>query len=196
MASGAVRSADIFLSTHTHGRARATSLEIADMIATTNDTLLSARITSPIGTLTLTSNGHALIRVSVADPEDPPPDEVPPDADGILSAAREQLDAYFDMRLTCFDLPLESRGTEFQRRVWDSLRTIPFGETISYAELARRIDKPKAVRAVGAANGRNPLMIVVPCHRVIGADGSLTGFGGGIERKRWLLDHEARARPA
>ena len=166
------------------------------MIATTNDTLLIARIISPIGTLTLTSNGHALMRVSVADPEDSAPNEVPPDADDILSAAREQLDAYFDMRLTRFDLPLESRGTEFQRRVWDTLRAIPFGETISYAELARRIDKPKAVRAVGAANGRNPLMIVVPCHRVIGADGSLTGFGGGIERKRWLLDHEARARPA
>ena len=166
------------------------------MIATTYDTLLNARITSPIGELALTSNGHALIRLSVADPGDPSPDEVPPDADAILVAAREQLDAYFDMRLTRFDLPLESHGTEFQRRVWSSLRTIPFGETISYAELARRIDKPKAVRAVGAANGRNPLMIIVPCHRVIGADGSLTGFGGGIERKRWLLDHEARARPA
>jgi methylated-DNA-[protein]-cysteine S-methyltransferase len=97
------------------------------------------------------------------------------------------------MRLRQFDLPLEPRGTEFQRRVWDSLRTIPYGDTMSYAELARRIDHPKAVRAVGAANGRNPLMIIVPCHRVIGADGSLTGFGGGIERKRWLLDHEARA---
>ena len=166
------------------------------MIATTNDTLLSARITSPIGKLGLTSNGHALIRVCVAERDDPSPDEVPPDADAILSAAREQLDAYFDMRLTRFDLPLESHGTEFQRRVWDSLRIIPFGETISYAELARRIDNPKAVRAVGAANGRNPLMIVVPCHRVIGADGSLTGFGGGIERKRWLLDHEAMARSA
>jgi methylated-DNA-[protein]-cysteine S-methyltransferase len=121
-------------------------------------------------------------------------ESVPAEVDPVLAAAHEQLNAYFDMRLSDFDLPLEPRGTEFQRRVWDSLTTIPFGETISYAELARRIDNPKAVRAVGAANGRNPLMIIVPCHRVIGADGSLTGFGGGIDRKRWLLDHEARAR--
>jgi methylated-DNA-[protein]-cysteine S-methyltransferase len=163
------------------------------MIATMTDTTLSTRITSPIGRLRLTSNGTALTRVMIAD-DDTSDADIPPGADAVLSAAREQLDAYFDTRLTRFDLPLDPRGTEFQLRVWDSLRAIPFGETISYAELARRIDQPKAVRAVGAANGRNPLMIVVPCHRVIGADGSLTGFGGGIERKRWLLDHETRVR--
>jgi methylated-DNA-[protein]-cysteine S-methyltransferase len=162
------------------------------MIATMNDTVLSTRVTTPIGTLTLTSNGSALTRLSIADDVDDT--DVPADADAILCAAREQLDAYFDMRLMQFDLPLEPRGTEFQRRVWDALRVIPFGATISYAELARRIDNPKAVRAVGAANGRNPLMIIVPCHRVIGADGSLTGFGAGIERKRWLLDHETSVR--
>lgn len=164
------------------------------MIATMTDTLLSTRITSPIGMLTLTSNGNALTQLLIARKSEPDSEQVPPEADGVLAAAREQLDAYFDMRLTRFDLPLEPHGTDFQLRVWDSLRAIPFGETISYAELARRIDNPKAVRAVGAANGRNPLMIVVPCHRVIGADGSLTGFGGGIDRKRWLLDHEARTR--
>lgn len=164
------------------------------MIATMNDTLLSTRISSPIGLLTLTSNGSALTQLSLPRGDDTERDDVPADADPILSAAREQLAAYFDMRLRQFDLPLEPKGTDFQRRVWDSLRAIPYGETISYAELARRIDNPKAVRAVGAANGRNPLMIIVPCHRVIGADGSLTGFGGGIDRKRWLLDHEARAR--
>ena len=164
------------------------------MIATMTDTTLSTRITSPIGMLTLTSNGNALTHLLITRETEPDGEQVPPDADAVLAAAREQLDAYFDMRLTRFDLPLEPRGTDFQRRVWDSLRAIPFGETISYAELARRIDKPKAVRAVGAANGRNPLMIIVPCHRVIGADGSLTGFGGGIDRKRWLLDHEARTR--
>jgi methylated-DNA-[protein]-cysteine S-methyltransferase len=164
------------------------------MIATMNDTLLSTRISSPIGLLTLTSNGSALTQLSLPRGDDTERDDVPADADPILSAAREQLEAYFDMRLRQFDLPLEPKGTDFQRRVWDSLRAIPYGETISYAELARRIDNPKAVRAVGAANGRNPLMIIVPCHRVIGADGSLTGFGGGIDRKRWLLDHEARAR--
>ena len=164
------------------------------MTATMTDTTLSARITSPIGMLTLTSNGSALTQLLIARENETDSEQVPPEADVVLADAREQLDAYFDMRLTRFDLPLEPRGTDFQRRVWDSLRAIPFGETISYAELARRIDNPKAVRAVGAANGRNPLMIVVPCHRVIGADGSLTGFGGGIDRKRWLLDHEARMR--
>ena len=168
--------------------------ETADMIATMADTVLSTRVTSPIGVLTLTSNGSALTQLVIAREDDAEPDSMEPDRDPVLAAAREQLDAYFDMRLTHFDLPLEPRGTEFQRRVWDSLKTIPYGETISYAELARRVDNPKAVRAVGAANGRNPLMIIVPCHRVIGADGSLTGFGGGIDRKRWLLDHETRAR--
>ena len=164
------------------------------MTATMTDTVLSARITSPIGMLTITSNGSALTQLLIARDDETDLDLVAPETDAVLAAAREQLDAYFDMRLTRFDLPLEPRGTDFQRRVWESLRVIPFGETISYAELARRIDNPKAVRAVGAANGRNPLMIVVPCHRVIGADGSLTGFGGGIDRKRWLLDHEARTR--
>jgi methylated-DNA-[protein]-cysteine S-methyltransferase len=107
-----------------------------------------------------------------------------------LAAAREQLDAYFAGDLREFDLPLAPAGTPFQLRVWAALRRIPFGETISYSGLARRIGSPDAVRAVGAANGRNPLPVIVPCHRVIGADGSLTGFGGGIERKRWLLEHE------
>lgn len=163
------------------------------MIATMNDMILRTRITSPIGTLTLTSNGSALTRLMIADGEADADADVSTETDAVLAAAREQLDAYFDMRLTRFDLPLEPQGTEFQQRVWESLRAIPFGETISYAALAQRVGKPKAVRAVGAANGRNPLMIVVPCHRVIGADGSLTGFSCGIERKRWLLDHEASA---
>jgi methylated-DNA-[protein]-cysteine S-methyltransferase len=164
------------------------------MIATMTDTTLSACVTTPIGMLTLRSNGHALTQLVIARDDEAAAATVPTDVDPVLAAAREQLEAYFDRRLTEFDLPLDARGTDFQRRVWDSLKAIPFGETISYAELARRIDQPKAVRAVGAANGRNPLMIIVPCHRVIGADGSLTGFGGGIERKRWLLDHETRAR--
>ncbi len=110
----------------------------------------------------------------------------------VLAAAREQLTAYFDGGLTRFDLPLAPSGTRFQLRVWDELRRIPFGTVSSYGELARRLGRAGAARAVGAANGRNPISIVVPCHRVIGADGSLTGFGGGIERKRWLLAHEAR----
>jgi len=101
-----------------------------------------------------------------------------------------QLDEYFDGVRTSFDLPLRLHGTPFQVEVWEQLRRIPYGETISYGELARRVARPEAARAVGAANGQNPIAIVVPCHRVIGADGSLTGFGGGLDWKRWLLARE------
>ena len=111
-------------------------------------------------------------------------------ADAILTKARAQLTAYFAGASTEFDLPLGAQGTPFQMRVWEALRGIPHGQTISYGELARRLGAPKAMRAVGAANGRNPIPIIVPCHRVIGARGDLTGFGGGLERKRWLLAHE------
>jgi methylated-DNA-[protein]-cysteine S-methyltransferase len=113
--------------------------------------------------------------------------------DGPFDAAREQLDAYFAGELEEFDLPLALHGTEFQLRVWDELSRIPFAETISYKELALRLGDLKLVRAVGLANGRNPVSIVIPCHRVIGADGTLVGYGGGLDRKRWLLDHEAVA---
>jgi methylated-DNA-[protein]-cysteine S-methyltransferase len=110
-----------------------------------------------------------------------------PNPGGLTAAIR----AYFEGQLGAIDrLPVAPRGTEFQRAVWDALREIPCGETRSYADLARRIGRPTAVRAVGLANGANPVGIVVPCHRVIGSDGSLTGYGGGVERKRWLLSHE------
>ena len=102
-----------------------------------------------------------------------------------------QLDAYFAGRLRRFELPLAPEGTQFQRQVWSALTTIPYGETLSYGELARRVGRPNACRAVGAANGRNPIPIIIPCHRVIGADGSLTGFGGGLPIKRRLLQLEA-----
>jgi methylated-DNA-[protein]-cysteine S-methyltransferase len=105
-----------------------------------------------------------------------------------------QLTAYFAGDLREFDLPLAAPGTDFQRRVWRELMQIPFGRSISYGELARRIGKPAASRAVGRANGQNPISIIVPCHRVIGADGTLTGYGAGLDRKRWLLDHEAGQR--
>ena len=103
-----------------------------------------------------------------------------------------QLQAYFSGELKEFDLPLAPEGTEFQLRVWNSLRTIPYGETISYAQLAQKIGNPQAVRAVGLANGSNPIPIIVPCHRVIGSDGSLTGFGGGLANKQKLLALESR----
>ena len=151
-----------------------------------------SQISSPIGDLLLVSNGAALTGVSM------PCHGRGPEVGGewrrddtLLGPAREQLRAYFDGELLAFDLPLAARGTEFQRRVWDELCRIPFGCTISYAELARRLGRPTATRAVGAANGRNPIAVLVPCHRVIGANGTLTGYGGGLDRKAWLLRHEA-----
>lgn len=125
----------------------------------------------------------------------PPPPESAPDAAPFREAIR-QLAAYFAGELETFDLPLAPEGTAFQLDVWRLLQGIPYGETTSYGELARRLGRPDAARAVGAANGSNPIPIVIPCHRVVGADGSLTGFGGGIENKRWLLRHEASRRPA
>lgn len=103
---------------------------------------------------------------------------------------RQQLDAYFAGECKTFDLPLAPHGTDFQQRVWQQLRAIPFGQTLSYGQLAKQLGDPNASRAVGAANGKNPISIIVPCHRVIGAAGQLTGFGGGVETKRALLDHE------
>jgi len=148
-------------------------------------------VPTPIGRLIVASDGSAIAGVWMANAN-------PRDAawashrgtDALLAQAREELLAYFDGRLRDFTVPLAPNGTEFQRRVWDALREIPFGTTISYAALAGRLNNTAALRAVGAANGRNPIPIIIPCHRVIGSDGSLTGFGGGIERKRWLLQHE------
>lgn len=116
-------------------------------------------------------------------------------AAGVLRAAIEQLEAYFAGELRDFDLPLALRGTPFQRRVWAELQRIAYGQTISYGELARRIGQPTASRAVGLANGRNPIALIVPCHRVIATGGKLGGYGGGLDRKRWLLEHEARRAP-
>jgi methylated-DNA-[protein]-cysteine S-methyltransferase len=108
----------------------------------------------------------------------------------ILERTGAQLAEYFAGTRTTFDLPLDPPGTAFERRVWDALRAIPYGTTVSYGELARRLGDGRATRAVGAANGKNPIPIIVPCHRVVGSRGELTGFGGGLERKRWLLEHE------
>jgi methylated-DNA-[protein]-cysteine S-methyltransferase len=112
-------------------------------------------------------------------------------ADEPFAQVREQLTDYFASKRTVFEVPLTMTGNAFQRRVWRALQEIPYGETISYGELARRIGVPSAFRAVGVANGQNPISVIVPCHRVIGADGSLTGYGGGLERKRLLLELEA-----
>ncbi len=113
----------------------------------------------------------------------------------MLAEAAEQLQEYFAGTRQRFALPLDLGGTEFQRRAWLALAEIPYGETRSYGEQARRLGVPRAARAVGAANGANPLPIVLPCHRLVGADGSLTGFGGGLDTKRWLLQHEGATTP-
>jgi methylated-DNA-[protein]-cysteine S-methyltransferase len=115
-----------------------------------------------------------------------------PAAGSVLALAVEQLGDYFAGRRADFDLPLDEVGTPFQRSAWSALRTIPYGATISYGQQAARLGDARKARAVGGANSRNPIAVVTPCHRVIGADGSLTGFAAGTDRKRWLLDHEAR----
>jgi methylated-DNA-[protein]-cysteine S-methyltransferase len=145
---------------------------------------------SPVGLLTLTSEAGALTGIRFASGED---HDVPPiegGSDSVLDLVRRELDLYFAGRLTSFSVAVAPRGTTFQRRVWTALGTIPYGETRSYGSIAWQIGAQHAVRAVGAANGANPIPIVIPCHRVIGADGSLTGFGGGLHRKRFLLDLE------
>jgi len=113
----------------------------------------------------------------------------------LLRAAQKQFEEYFAGTRQAFELPLHPHGTPFQLEVWGALLSIPYGETTSYAQIARRIRRPSAVRAVGAANGANPLSIIVPCHRVIGSDGELVGYGGGLPAKRWLLAHERRHAP-
>jgi methylated-DNA-[protein]-cysteine S-methyltransferase len=147
-------------------------------------------IDSPIGPLTLAGSGTALTNLRMIDQTYEPSRAGWSLDPGAFGAAVEQLDAYFAGELIDFDMELDLRGTEFQRRVWLALLTIPYGETRSYGEIAEQIGAPGAARAVGLANGHNPIAIVVPCHRVIGASGSLTGYGGGLDRKRTLLELE------
>ena len=148
-------------------------------------------ISSPIGPLVLLGDGDAL--TSVYYPRHPGRHETDVrDEAAPFSAVVNQLEEYFAGERTAFDLPLAPQGTDFQRACWAALQQIGYGETRSYGEIAASLGQPGAARAVGLANNRNPISIIVPCHRVIGADGSLTGYGGGIEAKRYLLDLEAR----
>ncbi len=155
-----------------------------------------ATIASPVGPLHLlgTSRGLAALLWSDLDAELARvrigADQLDEGASSSMAEVERQLDQYFVGDRTEFDLPLDPRGTEFQLSVWSSLREIPYGVTSSYGQQARSINRPRAVRAVAAANGRNPISIIVPCHRVIGANGSLTGFAGGLDAKAWLLEHE------
>ncbi|MEU9117289.1 methylated-DNA--[protein]-cysteine S-methyltransferase [Streptomyces sp. NPDC048483] len=149
---------------------------------------------TPVGPLTLVALGDALTGLYMTDQRHRPPQETfgtpaAPD-DPPFAATIAQLEAYFRGELTTFDLSLELRGTPFQQRVWAALCTIPYGETVSYGRLAEQLGAPTAARAVGLANGRNPVGIIVPCHRVVGTNGSLTGYGGGLDRKRRLLAFE------
>lgn len=144
-----------------------------------------ACIQSPLGITTIIGDENGITEITVAD-EGEVSNAIPPN----LQQAAKQLTAYFEGKRTNFDLKLNPKGTDFQQKVWRELATIPFGKTMSYLELSKKLGDVKAIRAVAAANGKNPLWIVVPCHRVIGSDGSLTGYAGGLTRKKWLLDHE------
>jgi methylated-DNA-[protein]-cysteine S-methyltransferase len=143
---------------------------------------------TPLGPLVVTANPKGVESVLFRDLS-----EVPDHSnDTLLQDCKAQFDAYFAGNLQQFDLPLAAHGTDFQQAVWQQLSKIPFAELRSYSHIAQALNNPKAVRAVGAANGRNPLTIIVPCHRVIGANGTLTGYAGGLERKDWLLKHEQK----
>ncbi|WP_406442487.1 methylated-DNA--[protein]-cysteine S-methyltransferase [Streptomyces sp. NBC_00631] len=149
---------------------------------------------SPYGPLTLVAEDGTLCGLYMADQRHRPPEETFGDPDDEpFAEVKDQLAAYFDGELTEFTLELRLNGTPFQRSVWEQLSLIPYGETRSYGELAEALGNPQASRAVGLANGRNPIGIIVPCHRVIGAGGSLTGYGGGLPRKQRLLDFERGA---
>lgn len=141
---------------------------------------------SPLGVLEITESDQKIISVLFLDSDPALPAEQTP----VLNNCIQQLDQYFNHQRQVFDLPLAPQGTSFQKQVWEKLLEIPYGRTSSYLEIARRIGNPKAIRAVGNANGRNPIVIIIPCHRVIGASGKLIGYGGGLWRKKWLLQHE------
>jgi methylated-DNA-[protein]-cysteine S-methyltransferase len=161
--------------------------------------MVFSRVQSPVGELLLTASDTALTGVYFPTSRRGPPPTHRADwiedtgqgtAGELLARAKQQVIEYFDGTRTTFDLPLEALGSPFEHRVWNALRTIPYGATTTYGELARRLGDVGATRAVGAANGKNPIPIIVPCHRVVGANGELTGFGGGLDRKRRLLEHE------
>ncbi|WP_103068869.1 methylated-DNA--[protein]-cysteine S-methyltransferase [Aquimarina sediminis] len=144
-------------------------------------------IETPLGIATISGDKNGITSVSVTkESKHTPSTEIPEH----LQKAVSQLNEYFKGRRTDFDLTLNPSGTDFQKRVWNELLKIPFGKTVSYLDIAKRLGDPKTIRAAASANGKNPLWIIVPCHRVIGSDGSLTGYAGGLWRKKWLLNHE------
>ena len=147
----------------------------------------TAYISTPLGTAKLEGDLDGITAITVCNETPNPGKNVPKS----LQPAAEQLEEYFLGRRTEFNLKLNPQGTDFQKKVWEALLDIPFGKTVSYLDLSKTLGDVKAIRAVASANGKNPLWIVVPCHRVIGSDGSLTGYAGGLHRKKWLLEHES-----
>ncbi|MEG9327400.1 methylated-DNA--[protein]-cysteine S-methyltransferase [Salinimicrobium catena] len=145
-----------------------------------------AFLETPLGTAIIEGDEKGVSSILIS--EDPP--QSPANIPSPLQEAVKQLQEYFVGKRTNFELKLNPEGTDFQKQIWQELQEIPFGKTTSYLELSKKYGDPKAIRAVAAANGKNPLWIVVPCHRVIGSDGSLTGYAGGLWRKKWLLEHE------
>ena len=151
--------------------------------------IIHSYVDSPLGPLLLTGDGEGLTGL-YTDQHGRKPTELGERVDEEFAEARTQLEEYFAGKRDDFDLPLAAPGTAFQRAVWQALRQIPYGRTMTYREVAEQVGNPKAVRAVGSANSRNPISIVVPCHRVVGSDGKLIGYAGGFSAKKWLLDHE------
>lgn len=144
-------------------------------------------IETPLGPAKITGDEHGIASVLILDTKEELSDSIPE----YLLDCVIQLKEYFNGTRKTFDLKIHPEGTTFQKKVWKQLETIPFGNTISYLQLSKQLGDPKAIRAVASANGKNPLWIIVPCHRVIGSDGSLTGYAGGLHRKQWLLNHES-----
>jgi methylated-DNA-[protein]-cysteine S-methyltransferase len=167
-------------------------------VARSSAALCSCTLDGPLGLLTIVASDEGVRAVLWANddprrvPHDVPVEPTQVEQHPVLASAAAQLEEYFDGSRRTFDVPLDARGTDFQRSAWRALSAIPFGTTVSYGEQAAAMGDRRKARAVGAANGRNPISIIVPCHRVIGSGGALTGFAGGIEAKAWLLEHERR----
>ncbi len=147
--------------------------------------MYQTQLSSPLGPISVHSDGACITAVEFGSAKLNEASECE-----VLLRAKAQLEDYFAGRLQTFDLPLSPEGTTFQQRVWQALTKVPFGQTTSYASIAQAIENPKGVRAVGMANSKNPIAIVIPCHRIIGANGTLTGYAGGLDKKAWLLQHE------
>lgn len=151
--------------------------------------MFTSHLDTPVGLIEIIANEQAIISIDFLDEKN---ENIPSLENEISKKGQQQLQEYFYKDRQIFDLPLQVHGTEFQSRVWAALQDIPFAKTISYLQLAKNLGNPKCIRAAGTANGKNPIGIIIPCHRVIGSNGSLVGYAGGLWRKQWLLEHEQK----